>query len=83
MQCHLIPILMNNSIPDVNTDVTNDMTTSTNTIVADVVQEDGQTLFAAETNGLLASNELLNIKPIPLRIEPVYTEMASATTDQQ
>ena len=69
--------LMNNSIPDVNTDVTNDMTTSTNTIVADVVQEDGQTLFAAETNGQLASNELLNIKPIPLGIEPVYTEMAS------
>ncbi|HMR88424.1 MAG TPA: hypothetical protein PKD51_09725 [Saprospiraceae bacterium] len=70
-------VLSNNSILDANTDVKNDMTTSTNAIVADVVTEDGQTLYAAETNDQLASNELLNIEPIPLEIEPIYTELAS------
>ncbi len=70
-------ILIENSIADANTDVINDITTSTNAFVADVVQEDGTTLFVAETNDQLASNELLNIEPIPLEIEPIYTEMAS------
>ncbi len=58
-------------------DLQNDILTNATSFGAQVTQNLDLAFLPTETNTTIVSNELLNITPIPVEIEPVYTEMAS------